>query len=311
MFDPRSVTANCAAGDPGLAAYGSATVPGWGEYSWGKEKGNEGATKGLSASESLARKAEAIKEAQAAEAAFDAAEQRAEEAEEALEAAKATGDQAQIDEAKAQLEAAEKEAIDAATKALEAAENAYHDPNEADQYAQTTQEPSECEMALQAAREFLWECHRTSWKSYACQALQAAMTGCPDPAYIYVDPEQGYSCAPTFDPEALKNAWVERCERLKRPGPDGNPCAPPTVNERGTQIEGSIPDICRDPRVYIDPHSEDCAQPLTIQPFGTPDIQQLMVWGLNKLGGPVVVLPPKGDPEPPTPGPEPKPGPIN
>jgi hypothetical protein len=57
---------------------------------------------------------------------------------------------------------------------------------------------------LQAAREFLYECHRTECKSYECQQLQAKMSHCPDPALILVDPEQGYTCGLNPDAETLE-----------------------------------------------------------------------------------------------------------
>jgi hypothetical protein len=308
-YDPaKAVTANCAAGDPRRAA-GSSSIPGWGGYSWGKPKGQEASKKGLDESESRRRKEEAIEKAKDEEKKFWELEKKAEEAAKKEKEAEKTGDQAKIDEAKAQQQAAEQAASEQAKKALDAAENARKDPNESEASARTAQDVNPCQEALQYAREFLWECQRTKWKSYDCQALQAKMQRCPDPAQIYVDPEQGYSCGTKFDGEALKNAWVARCEQLKRPGPDSNPCEPPKVDADGHYIEGKIGDICKDPAAYIDPHSEECAAPIEIKPFGQPDLRQLMVWGLNKLGGPVVVLPPRGDTKPPSPRPSPDPRP--
>ena len=307
-FDPaRAVTANCAAGDPRRAA-GASNIPGYGEYSWGKPKGQEAWKKGLDEGESRRRKEEAIEKAKEEDKKFWELEKKAQEAGKKAEEAKKTGDQAQIDRANAEEKKAEDAAVEQAKKALDAAENASKDPNDADGYVRTSQDVSPCQEALQYAREFLWECQRTNWKSYECQALQAKMNRCPDPAQIYVDPEQGYSCGIKFDAEALKNAWVARCEELKRPGPEGNPCEPPKVDDAGHYIEGKLRDICKDPAAYVDPESEQCSTPLVIKPFGRPDVQQLMVWGLNKLGGPVVVLPPRGDTTPPSPpGPAPRP----
>lgn len=310
-FDPATaVTANCRAGDPRRAA-GSSSVPGWGEYSWGKPKGQEASKKGLDEAESRKRKEEAIKKAKEEDKKFWELEQKESDAKKNLEKARKSGDKAQIDAAAAAHKKANDEAVEQAKKALDAAQDARRDPNDADGYARTSRDASPCEQALQYAREFLWECQRTNWKSYDCQALQAKTKHCPDPAQIYVDPEQGYSCGIKFDGEALKNAWVARCEQLKRPGPDGNPCEPPKVSGDGHYIEGKIGDICKDPRAYVDPNSEDCAAPIEIKPFGLPDARELMVWGLNKLGGPVVVLPPRGDTKPkppsPKPGPDPRP----
>lgn len=32
------------------------------------------------------------------------------------------------------------------------------------------------------------------------------MTGCPDPTYAYIDPEQGYACGATVDPAVVVKA---------------------------------------------------------------------------------------------------------
>ena len=137
------------------------------------------------------------------------------------------------------------------------------------------------------------------------------MNRCVNPELIYVDPESGYSCGAKFDREAVKQAWVERCRELKRPVPGGpDPCEPPDVDALGHYINaGSSGPICNDPAVRRDPDSPECLEKLVIQ-SQTPDAQSLLVWGLNKLGGPIVVLPdPHPDPEPLPPGPPPTPGP--
>jgi hypothetical protein len=105
---------------------------------------------------------------------------------------------------------------------------------------------------------------------------------------------------------------VERCEALKRFNPGGpNPCEPPQFDESQHTGNGPLVDVCNDPAAYITPDNGDCVATFTIQPFGEVDLQQLAVWGLNKFGGPIVVLPPR-DPDPPSgPGPQPQPGPDN
>ncbi len=169
---------------------------------------------------------------------------------------------------------------------------------------------SACEQALQEAREFLYECHRTEWQSYECQQLLAKMNNCPDPALILVDPDQGYACGSKSDAEtleALKNAWVERCETRKRFDPSGqNPCRPPQFDESLRTGNGPMGDICNDPAAYIDPDNNDCIATFEVRPFGEVNLQQIAVWGLNKLGGPIVVFPPRGN-DTPSPGPDPKP----
>lgn len=173
---------------------------------------------------------------------------------------------------------------------------------------------SACTEALQKARELLFECNRTEWKSYECRQLQAKMNNCPDPALIMVDPEQGYTCGQKPDPATLKaavDAWMLRCEELKRFDPSGpNPCEPPQIDPSGLIGNGKIGDVCNDPRAYVDPDNNDCVATLTITPpFGEPNLKQIAVWGLNKLGGPIIVLPPKGGGDSPEPGPGPRPTP--
>jgi hypothetical protein len=158
----------------------------------------------------------------------------------------------------------------------------------------------------------LWECHRTNWRAFECQQLNAKMNHCPDPGLILVDPEQGYSCGEKIDKEALKNAWVARCKQLKRYNPDGpNPCQPPTIDNPGRYLKGKgIPNACEpDPQSYVDPYDSSCITEVEIKSFGEPDLQKILIYGLNKFGGPVVVIPPKDPDPPPIPGPQPRPGP--
>ena len=107
---------------------------------------------------------------------------------------------------------------------------------------------------------------------------------------------------------ALKTAWVERCEELKRFNPGGpNPCEPPQFDPSQRTGKGKIGDVCNDPAAYVDPDNNDCIATFQVtRPFGEPNLQELAVWGLNKLGGPIVVLPPGGT-EVPGPGPQPRP----
>jgi hypothetical protein len=332
-FDPTKITASCHSGDPGISSgrdagvssgkqtgtqsaevlgyKGSEAHPAgkikvgkseWEAYGYGsygakgkvdKEDGLE--YRGLSKEQSMKEKADAIEAAEKALKAYN----------DAKEAAAKETDPAK----KAELE----KNVEKAKKAWqEAHDKANRDPNKKPQgTSRVTQEPSDCERALQHAREVLYECHRNGWRSAQCKELEAAMKGCPSPKQVYVDPDVGYACAPSIDAEALKNAWVERCQELKRFGPGGDdPCLPPNVDPSGWYAGGTMRDICKPgPQTYIEPGSDMCLTTVTIQPFGQPDIQKLAVWGLDKLGGPVVVFPTKDPSPPPQPGPEPRPAP--
>ena len=135
------------------------------------------------------------------------------------------------------------------------------------------------------------------------------MNSCPDPSLIYVDPNSGYSCGTKIDAEALKQAWILQCQTLVKYGPDGNnPCEPPDVSADGHFVHGKSHDICTDPQAMVDPDAGTCLVPLEVTSFGRPDIRHILVWGMDKFGGPIVVLPNKS-PTPPRPGPEPMPGP--
>ena len=76
----------------------------------------------------------------------------------------------------------------------------------------------------------------------------------------------------------------------------------------GRYIHGNSGDVCRDPRAIVNPDSDVCIRTLEVKPFGQPGIQELIVLALDKIGGPIVVLP--LGPKPPHPGgPQPRPGP--
>jgi hypothetical protein len=317
-FDPSKVSGACNAGDPGLGKgsvvdgvgntqwnYADGRHIDWGKNSWGgKDKCDaDGCYKGLKEDDSREQKNQAIKD-------YDKARQEWLDAE---------------DEAKANPQDAAKRAEANRLKKVadEKAEKAMKDPNKKDP-PPPAKKPSThpvgpggspCEQALEDAREFLGECQRTGWAHSSCQSFLDKMKSCPEPELIYVDPDAGYACRQKVDPEAFKQAWVDRCHELKRPVPGGpDPCAPPEVDRFGRFVTpGSPVSFCGDPLAHIDPDSPDCLGTLTIQQFA-PNAQTLLVWGLNKLGGPIVVLtnpkPQPGDgptPKPPGPKPDPKP----
>ena len=314
-FDPSKVTASCNSGNPkvGQNSSGYKTWPGHGDYTWGGDPRN---FYGLTPKQSFEQKEKAVKEYEKANKEFMDAADKADKARDELNQAKKTGDKEAIKKAQEKYDDLYRKAQGKAAEAQQKGKDANADPNKKPKgNSRTVGGETPCEQALQGAREFLYECNRTQWKSAECKQLQAKMNGCPDPTMILVDPEQGYACGDKIDKEALKNAWVARCEELKRFGPGGdNPCLPPTIDNPGRSIKGKVGDIvCRgDPRAYIDPGSTSCQTELKLPALGQVDIQKIIVYGLNKLGGPVVVIPSR-DPKPPKPGPgpDPRPGPKN
>ena len=307
-FDPAQITSACSIGDPTLGqSSGSGSTSDYGGYTYGGDKNHYYQ---YSQAESLQLKQEAIREAEIELQHFKELELAADEASRELAAAQQSGNAADI----AAAEKKAKEANDAATaqagKALDASKKAQADPNERPPSVSETAPDSICTQVLAAARETLRECNRNGWKSAQCQKLAAKMNGCPDPTQIYVDPDAGYSCGAAIDAEAVKDAWVKKCESTVKYGPGGdNPCEPPTVYGNGRYVQGNSGDICSDPRAMVDPESGVCIGTLEVKkPFGQPGIQELIVLALDKIGGPIVVLP--LGPKPPRPGgPQPRPGP--
>jgi hypothetical protein len=306
FFDPAKIVADCTAGSSSVSSsYGYQQTPGWGGYSWG---GNPNDFYGYDKTTSKAMKDQAIQDAKAADQRFTDAEAKADAAQKAYNDAKKTGDAAKTAAAKKAYEDAYDSAQRAGSDSLLADEKARKDPNAKPlNNTRPVAGDSPCETALQEAREILYECNRTGWKSADCRQLWARFNHCPDPTQILVDPEQGYVCGKPIDAAALKAAWVARCEQLKRSGPDGpNPCRPPQLDPSGRFGRGAAAPICSDPQAYVLPGSRECYTIIEVRPFGEPDLQQLIVWGLNKLGGPVIVLnrnPPSPEPHPGEPGP--------
>jgi hypothetical protein len=312
FFDPSKIVADCSPGSSKVSdSYGWQQTPGWGGYSWG---GKPNDYYGYDQAKSKELKDKAIQEAKAADQRFSDAEAKADAllaasnaANKAVENDKKTGDakKAAADtkkaaDAKQAYDQAYKDAQRAGSDSQIADEKARQDPN---QKPQNNNRPvggdSPCETALQEAREILFECNRTDWKSADCRELWARFNSCPDPAQIMVDPDQGYVCGKPIDKAALKAAWIARCEQLKRFGPDGNPCQPPQLDPSGRFGNGVAGPICGDPQAYVLPGSRECYRVIEVRPFGELDLQQLIVWGLNKFGGPIIILnrnPPSPEP---------------
>ena len=313
FFDPSQITAACNSGDPTRGqTSGSNTIPGRGTYTWGrgsytKDDRGTGVGKGLSESESRAIKEANVREAEKAEQEYADVILKLVEANVELKKAEASGDPSKIKAAKEAVAKVETDFKAAAKKAETTNKEANRDPNLGG-ISRSAGEPSACDLAVEGARELLRECHRTQWKDFRCQQLQANMNGCPDPALILVDPDQGYSCGAKVDPEAVKNAWVAKCEQRVKVVPDtANPCSPPTFDSFGRFGKGKMSDICGNPYAQTDPDNDECSNVTIGKQFGEINIQEVIVVGLNKLGGPIFVIP--KNPKPPRPGADPRPGP--
>lgn len=304
MFDPGKIVGACNPGDQThgqTSGYGM--IPDYGRYTWG---GNPGRFYGYSQDESKKLKDEAIKDYEAADKEFWKIFEEKKAAEKGLSDAKKTGDQAAIDNAQKKVDDLKKKLSLQAERQGRAKDKADADPNERPPNVTRAAEESPCQQVMDAARELLRECNRTDWKDARCQSLQAKMNNCPDPALILVDPDVGYSCGSVPDKEAVKDAWVKKCEQLARYGPDGSsPCEPPKYDGMSLVGTGKMGSVCNDPKALADPESAECYGTLEVSTFGRTNIDQIALWGMNNIGGPIIVFP-KRDPKPPRPGPEPR-----
>ncbi len=303
-YDPGAIVAACSAGNPKLSSgplgeyrpssvYNAPDATMNGMELWGKGTyGGAGSYdddghpyKGLTEKESKFEKLLAIMNANLA---YDQWQAKQEKANQETDPAKKKQLQDEADKLHAEYD--------------EAFKDAFKDPNVCDKppckgvpanaSSPAAGEDSVCSQMLQAARELLAECNRSAWSTYACQQLKARMSGCPDPALIYVDPDSGYSCGSRIDAEAVKNAWIKRCQQLAKYGPDGgDPCIAPAVDGLGRFISGNSAGICRSPFAYLDPDSGACAATMKIDNFGKPDSKAILLWALDKLGGPIFVIP--------------------
>jgi hypothetical protein len=321
-LDPATLSAICATADSGRAAnpLGSGSITAktpWGQvfpegYTYGgkgqtdgyvtDEHGNVGVAvyKGLSETDARKQKQKAI-----------------DEYEKAVEEGKKLVDKQTDDLKDHGKEASDwkndpkmKKDRDAADeKVKDAAEKMNKDPNVGFGGIVRTASSSDCEMALQEAREFVVECQRTEWRSGDCKRFLARFEGCPDPTLIYVDPEIGYTCRPKIDPQALRQAAVNHCHQLVRPTVDGpDPCMPPQVDGSARYVSGTPNSPCGGPQV-LTTGDAPCVHAVILRPFGERSMQNIYLWGLNLLGGPIVVFGPRDTDPRPGPGPSPRPGP--
>jgi hypothetical protein len=292
-FDPSQVVSSCSAGNPKLSSgslekgrliYNSADrSTDYGTFSWGG-KGESPAPgfvyRGLTEQESQQEKLDNARAAEQALTEWMGAD---------IESQDDPGNKDK------QARAAElKAAYDTAKKKADADPNLVKKvtPGSNDPVVSLSAGESTCTQVLQLAREFVGECQRTGWKHISCQQLHANVNKCPDPTQIFVDPDAGYACAATVDPQLVIDAWQKACEENTTPGPDGgSPCSKPTPSESGHTMQGNEKDMCSNPYALTDPESAGCFRPLELDPFGRPDIPALIVWGQGAIGGPIIVLP--------------------
>lgn len=243
---------------------------------------------GMSEDEVIAEKMKLIEAAKKAEAEWRAAEKAA------------AADPGNADK--------RRKADEAKKKSDEAGEKATGDPNFGPRPVVRGADGAVCQSVLAQARETLRECTRNGWKRADCRQLHARMNQCPDPTLILVDPDAGYVCAPEVDAKAVAAAAQARCEQVTTPGPGGGtPCAPPDVRLGGGVLRGPA-NVCSDPRAYVDGGSDACILTLPVIDAARPDIRAIIQLGLERLSGPIFVLPTR-DPLPRGPQPDPMPGP--
>ncbi|MCI0451594.1 MAG: hypothetical protein L0Z51_04270 [Candidatus Latescibacteria bacterium] len=166
---------------------------------------------------------------------------------------------------------------------------------------------TEGQSLCQRVSEFIGECNRDGWQSPDCKVFLDKLNGCldrtvADPA----DPAEPCSIEPV-DPEKAEEVFLLHCWGLRNPVPGEDPC---TRTISGLAMEYKIRtgggglDPCDDP--YVRHTGEDCYPTFTLVKFGEVDINELQKWGLEKLGGPVFIIPkpapdPSDDPVPPAP----------
>jgi len=227
-----------------------------------------------------------------------------------VEASKKADAEAKKVEADPTKTAAEKKA--AKDKADAAAKKAQADPNVVPKDNSETANglQSACDAALEGARELLRECNRNGWKSADCRDLAAKMNHCPDPELAYISPDEGYACGEKLDPAAVAALVTARCREITRPGPDGkDPCVPLKLEDGGYRQQGGH-DVCSDPHAYVDPDGAGCMLEVVVgEEFGKIDINEIIIIAMDRLGGPLVVLPNR-NPTGPKPGGDPRPGPT-
>jgi hypothetical protein len=132
------------------------------------------------------------------------------------------------------------------------------------------------------------------------------MNHCPDPTKILIDPETGYTCAPQIDIKLAFEAWRKRCEEVHdraRTGVRVNLLRSNVTVELVMASSGNFATIqmlMSIPQVMPVPFRSESTVHLDSQ-----GLDEIILLGLNKLGGPIIVLPQTNPPWPPI-GPGPK-----
>jgi hypothetical protein len=155
-----------------------------------------------------------------------------------------------------------------------------------------------------AAARFVTECNRVRWKSATCMKFLAFINKCGDPTITDPNPMdvEGFGCTVLADPEGEKKADVLACQPDTLPVP-GTPCELLDTEASVAHYvfrPGPTSDPCSDPRAHI--AEEGCVGGFTLTKFGDRDVDDIIRWGQEHLGGPVFVVP-----DPRTPGPDPVP----
>jgi len=145
-----------------------------------------------------------------------------------------------------------------------------------------------------AAARFVAECNRVLWKSSICMSFLAMINHCSDPTITNPNPMdvEVFGCAVLADSNATKKARVLVCTPTTQPVPGEDPCklleTEATVIRYGFRT-GDTSNPCNDPRGYV--LEDGCVSSFTLTSFGARDAGNIIQWGQEHLGGPVVVVP--------------------
>ncbi len=150
----------------------------------------------------------------------------------------------------------------------------------------------ESESLCQQVSEFVGECNRDGWNNPQCKAFLDKLNGCLDPEVADPAEPGTESCkVPPVDPEKAREVAMLHCWGRRKPVPGEDPC---TNTIHGMAFDyfirtGGKLDPCNDP--HVRETGEDCYPTFTLVKFEEVDLRELAKWGLDKLGGPVFVIP--------------------
>jgi hypothetical protein len=138
-----------------------------------------------------------------------------------------------------------------------------------------------------AALAQLKVCDANAWSTPDCKRLQH----CPPSEVTDPTPDGEIACGdPEIDTDALQEAARLKCQEQIHPAPGEDPCA----GRQGAlviDLNGPAADACHDPAAQ--PLQDGCVK-ISLAPPGTVNIVQVIGTGLERLGGPIVVLPDDG-----------------